>query len=270
MKPASSDHEKPDDHPHRSTQNARSHLEAAARLAGACDSLHFGPEWKNQLAAARENELRQLELESIAPAPPESSSQFLGGEHEVWVSIPPTTVFKHTVHGCYGRILDETVLLDPRTFQNRRKLAMRGALPSEYLRRWAVMETVFGLETLYRGVVSTKAAEPQMAVSQTYIDQFEDDPATDADVSAFFTANGFTQVSADFIINPEIQNVTWYRQKDGILITDAHPRNFRKDTTGVLIPIDLVITLVPRGVSKLLPEPEKPWCIEDWESPLET
>ncbi len=147
---------------------------------------------------------------------------------------------------------------------------MRGALPSEYLRRWAVAETVFGLETLYCGVVNPSAAEPQMAVSQTYIDQFADDPATEADVSAFFIANNFTQVGADLIVNPEIQNVTWYRQRDGILITDAHPRNFRKDTTGVLIPIDLVVTLVPCGGSKLLPEPERPWSIEDWESPLET
>jgi hypothetical protein len=270
VNPPSSPHEESDHHPDRSPQNARSHLAAATRLSGACDSIHFGPEWKSKLPAAREGELKRLTAEASAPAPPEPSSQFLGGEHEVWVSIPPTTVFKHTVPGFYGRILDETVLLDPRTFQNRRKLAMRGALPSEYLRRWAVAETVFGLETLYCGVVNPSAAEPQMAVSQTYIDQFADDPATEADVSAFFIANNFTQVGADLIVNPEIQNVTWYRQRDGILITDAHPRNFRKDTTGVLIPIDLVITLVPCGLSKLLPEPERPWSIEDWESPLET
>ncbi|MBK8039267.1 MAG: hypothetical protein IPK22_19350 [Verrucomicrobiaceae bacterium] len=174
-----------------------------------------------------------------------------------------TTVFKHTVLGFYGRILDETVLLDPRTFQNKRKLAMRGALPSEYLRRWAVIEAVFGLETHYKGIVNPASAEPQMAVSQPYIDQLVEDPATEGDVNAFFAAFGFTQVSADLIVNPEIQNVTWYRQSDGILATDAHPRNFRKDTTGVLIPIDLVITLVPPGISNLLPEPERPWRLEE-------
>jgi hypothetical protein len=90
-----------------------------------------------------------------------------------------------------------------------------------------------------------------------------EDPSTEEDVTAFFAAYGFNQVSAEIIVNPEIQNVTWYRQRDGILATDAHPRNFRKDTTGVLIPIDLVITLVPAGISKLLPEPMRPWRLEE-------
>ena len=194
MNPSPSPHEKPDHHPDRSPQNARSHLEAATRLSGACYSLYFGPERKNQLATGRENELRRLASESKAPSPPEPASQFLGGEHEVWVDIPPSTVFKHTLTGFYGRILDETVLLDPRTFQNRRKLAMRGALHSEYLRRWAVMESIFGLETHYKGVVDPSGAEPRMAVSQPYIDQIVDDPAMETDVTAFFAEIGRAHV----------------------------------------------------------------------------
>jgi hypothetical protein len=263
MNPAPSPHEKPDHHPDRSPQNARSHLEAAARLSGAHDSLHFGPERKGQLASAREIELKRLASEPSAPPPPCDEPTFVGGEHIVFGDEAKTTVFKHTVFGFYGRILDETVLVDPRTFQNRRKLAMRGALPSEYLRRWAVIEAVFGLETHYKGIVDPASAEPQMAVSQPYIDQLVEDPSTEEDVTAFFAAYGFNQVSAEIIVNPEIQNVTWYRQRDGILATDAHPRNFRKDTTGVLIPIDLVITLVPAGISKLLPEPMRPWRLEE-------
>lgn len=173
--------------------------------------------------------------------------------------------------GFYGRILDEAILLDPRTFQNKRKLAMRGAIPSEYLRRWAVCNLAFGVITQYEGVVNPGSPEPQIAVTQPFIDQNDDDLPQTEDVVAFFEANGFAQVSADMIVNPEIQGVTWYRQRDGILVTDAHPRNFRKDAaTGILVAIDLVVTLVPRGVSKLLPEPERPWSIEDWESPLET
>ena len=39
--------------------------------------------------------------------------------------------------------------------------------------------------------------------------------------------------------------------QDGILVTDAHARNFRRDLDGVLIPVDLVIALVPPGASAL-------------------
>ena len=264
MNPAPSPHEKAHHHHQRPEENARSLLESAARLSGGNDSIHFGPERKNQLPAARENELKRLALEIGSQPPPTEEPQFIGGEHIVFTDNAKTTVFKHTVPGFYGRILDETVLLDPRTFQNRRKLAMRGALPSEYLRRWAVCDTELGVITHYEGVVHPNSAEPQMAVSQPYITQKDDDEPLAEDVIAFFEANGFSKVAADIIVNPEIQDVTWYRQRDGILVTDAHPRNFRKDSaTGILVAIDLVITLVPAGISKLLPEPVRPWRLEE-------
>ena len=264
MNPPSSSHEKANDHHQRPEENARGFLESAARLSGGNDSLYFGPERKNQLPAARENELKALSKEILAPPPPTEAPQFIGGEHIVFTDDTRTVVFKHTVPGFYGRILDESVLLDPRTFQNKRKLAMRGALPSEYLRRWAVCRSVFGVITRYEGMVNPMAAEPQMAVSQPYIAQNDDDAPLTEDVIAFFEANGFSKVSPDIIVNPEIQDVTWYRQQGGILVTDAHPRNFRKDAaTGILVAIDLVITLVPPGISKLLPEPERPWRLED-------
>lgn len=59
----------------------------------------------------------------------------MGGEHEVYLPEGQKTVVKHTLPGFYGRIMDETKLLDPRTFQNTTRLMMRAALPSEYLRR---------------------------------------------------------------------------------------------------------------------------------------
>jgi hypothetical protein len=222
MNPSSSPHEEADHHHQRPEENARSFLESAAHLSGGSHSFYFGPERKSQLPSARESELKQLSLDKEAPPPPQPSSHFLGGEHAVWTTDPPDIVFKHTVPGFYGRILDETVLLDPRTFQNKRKLAMRGALPSEYLRRWAVCSTVFGVITKYEGVVNPKAAEPQMAVSQPYIVQDHDDVPVTEDVIAFFEANGFKPVSDEIIVNPEIHGVTWYRQHDGILATDAH------------------------------------------------
>lgn len=61
------------------------------------------------------------------------------------------------------------------------------------------------------------------------------------------------------IINPEVHGVTWYRQRDGILVTDAHARNFRRDLDSVIILVDLVIALVPPGASTLLPAATQPW-----------
>lgn len=136
---------------------------------------------------------------------------------------------------------------------------MRAALPSEYLRRWAVMDDVFGMTTHYLGKVTGSDREPQMAVEQPFIPEDENLPATLEDAEAFFAAHGFERVDDAHIINPEVHGVTWYRQRDGILITDAHARNFRRDLNGVLIPVDLVIALVPPGSSALLPAAAKLW-----------
>jgi hypothetical protein len=183
----------------------------------------------------------------------------VGGEHIIFGSEALGMVVKHTLPGFYGRIMDETKLLDPRTFLNKPRLMMRAALPSEYLRRWAVMTDVFGMRTHYLGKVTGFDREPQMAVEQPFIPEDENLPATLEDVAEFFTAHGFERVDDAHIINPEVHGVTWYRQRDGILITDAHARNFRRDLDGVIIPVDLVIALVPPGNSMLLPPAKKLW-----------
>lgn len=101
-----------------------------------------------------------------------------------------------------------------------------------------------------------------MVVAQPYIDQDENDQPDADDVEEFMTAYHFEKVSDDKIENPEIKNVTWYRQKDGILITDSFPRNFRKHKfEHALVPIDLVVNLVPQQGSSLLAVPEEPWTL---------
>lgn len=182
-----------------------------------------------------------------------------GGEHRIFASNEEHHVIKHTLPGFYGRILDEKSLLDPRTFLNRRQLVMRAALPSEYLRRWAVLADVFGLITRYIGRAGATEGEPQMAVSQPFIAESEEDPATLDDAAALMQAHGFSRVDSVLMVNPEIKEVTWYRQRDGLLITDAHARNFRKDLAGYIIPIDLVVTTVVPGSFTTLPPPEAEW-----------
>jgi hypothetical protein len=252
------EHETQGGHHHGPKKAVRDLLQSAARLAGAGHSLHFGCQSSKLIPAARASELIRL-LEELEVGIPGYPPSFIGGEHTVFIPDQSETVIKHTLPGFYGRIMDEAKLLDARTFQNKTRLMMRAALPSEYLRRWAVMDDVFGMTTHYLGKVTGSDRDPQMAVEQPFIPEDENLPATLEDAEAFFNAHGFERVADAHIINPEVHGVTWYRQRDGILITDAHARNFRRDLDGVLIPVDLVIALVPPGASALLPAAEKLW-----------
>ncbi len=252
------EHETQSGHHHGPKKVVCDLLQSAARLAGAGHSLHFGCQSGKLIPAARASELSRLS-EELEVGTPDYPPSFIGGEHTVFIPDQSETVVKHTLPGFYGRIMDETKLLDARTFQNKTRLMMRAALPSEYLRRWAVMTDVFGMPTHYRGKVTGSDRDPQMAVEQPFIPEDESLPASLEDAAAFFTAHGFERVSDEHIINPEVHGVTWYRQRDGILVTDAHARNFRRDLDGVIIPVDLVIALAPPGASALLPAATKLW-----------
>lgn len=252
------DHEKEVDHRDQSQEACRDLLAAAARLSGGDAPFSSGRGSERAFPVAREGELKCLKAESLAPQPvlPFFAD---GGEHRIFASNERRSVIKHTLPGFYGRILDEKSLLDPRTFLNRKQLAMRGALPSEYLRRWAVVADVFGLITQYVGKTDSEEREPQMAICQPFVPEAEDDPATLEDVAALMEAHGFVRVDPAIIVNPEIKDVTWYRQRDGLLITDAHARNFRKDLEGYIIPIDLVVTTITPGAFSTLPQPDVAW-----------
>ncbi len=232
-------------------------------IAGHGDTFYFGPERQADRITAREREVRAL-AQTIAANVPHEPPTFKGGEHAVWVmGDPATRVFKKTLGSSYGYVLDEQELLDARTFLKRRQLYMRPALPSEYLLRWMVLRQIFQLPTRYEGQVPKKAVDPDMAISQPYIEQDENDPPQIEDIIKFMTEYGFVQVDAGKVVTPEQKEVTWYRQKDGVLITDAYARNFRKYTPErLIVPVDLVVTLVPLGGSKLLPEPEMPWSFD--------
>lgn len=180
-------------HHHGPKKAVRDLLQSAARLAGAGHSLHFGCQSGKFIPAARESELKFLAVEASVEIPGYPAS-FVGGEHTVFIPQDSEVVVKHTLPGFYGRIMDETMLLDPRTFQNKTRLMMRAALPSEYLRRWAVMTAVFGMRTHYLGKVTGTDRDPQMAVEQAFIPEDENLPATLEDAEAFFNAHGFERV----------------------------------------------------------------------------
>jgi hypothetical protein len=180
------------------------------------------------------------------------------GEHIVHRTADSLRIVKITLPGVFGRIMDEDQLFDARTFQNSWKLKLRGALPSEYITRWALLDLLFGLETRLEGIYQEDGHDPQLVISQPFIGVFL--PDLD-DVEALMTAMGFDIVDAKEIINPENEDCTWYRQQDGLLITDAFPRNFRLDREGAILPIDLMINIVPPGASQILPPASEPFTL---------
>lgn len=245
---------------YRSKADFRNLLESADRVGNPDAPVNFNPERQKQFALIRQREIDALALELSAPSLSGRAPTFTGGEHEVFECERGASVIKRTLPGFYGRILHEVLLLDTKSYQNHWQLTLRGALPSEYLRRWALTHAVFGLPTTYLGCTDAVDGERQIVVFQPYIEQNDEDPATLDDIEDFMTQHGFTRVEKHKIAIQEISEVSWYRQADGILIADAHARNFRKDANnGALIPVDLMVAIVPQGFSKLLPDPQNSW-----------
>lgn len=119
--------EKPDGH-FENLQRTGADLRAARdAITGGGDPVYFGPEREGARIAAREPELQRVRQERLVEAPA-GASNFTGGEHDVWViGDPAIEVFKRTLKGSFGYILDERVLFNPRTF--RITVNWRCALP---------------------------------------------------------------------------------------------------------------------------------------------
>jgi hypothetical protein len=186
-----------------------------------------------------------------------------GGEHRVYFSENRSTAIKIPLAGTFGYVVDEEVILDDRTLLNLPKLRHRPSLPSEYLFRWAVLDQVFGLVTTFCGVRENEGNDASLVVSQPFIgSEVQDIPEWNS-IEGFFMAHGFTRVDDRHIADPRIKGAVWYRQKDGLLISDAFPRNFRTDASGVVIPIDLVANIVFPGASKILPPAAEPFALQN-------
>ena len=243
---------------HHRSDSASSHLlESAALFCGVRGALRFGRDQVRPFPEEREREVARLgalphylsgDMTRIA----------VGGEHIVHRTADSLRIVKITLPGVFGRIVDEDWLFDSRTFLNSWKLKLRDALPSEYYTRWALLDVLFGLQTQFEGIHQEDGHEPQLVISQPFIGEFMPDLE---DVEALMKAMGFEKVDAKHIINPVNGDCTWYRQRDGLLITDAFPRNFRLDREGAIIPIDLMINIVPPGASKILPPATEPFTL---------
>jgi hypothetical protein len=228
-------------------------------LTGGEGYFHFGGSQGRTAAEAREEQLAHI---ASLPKFDGGIGDHIatGGEHVVHLSASGQRVLKFRLSGDYGFCLDEKTLFDSRTFLNRPQLFHRHALPSEYLWRWLVLRKVFGLRTELEGVTTRPDGTLALVISQPFIG--ESMPAWD-EVEFVLTGLGFLRVDNAHLPMPEMHDVVWYRQRDGVLISDAYPRNFRLESSGALIPIDLVVTIVPPGASNILPPATEPFALQN-------
>jgi hypothetical protein len=226
-------------------------------LAGGESHLHYGGGAGGPLAEARES---QLVLLASLPVFRGGIGEHIdtGGEHVVHLSADGLRVLKFTLPGQFGFCVDEKMVFDSRTFLNKPRILHRQALPAEYLGRWLVLRKVFGLRTELEGTITRPDGTQALVISQPFVG--ESMPAWE-DVEFVLTGLGFARVDNANLSMRELDDVVWYRQRDGVLISDAYPRNFRLEASGALIPIDLVVNIVPPGASKILPPATEPFAL---------
>lgn len=247
---------------YRSRGDSSSLLVAAKDLVGEGPPFRFG--WRADGSFGLERE-RQVAALSLLPAFIGSIGELLGkgGEHIVHFSSDRSSVLKFAHPDSFGFVIDEESLMDSRTLRMRPMLKHRPSLPSEYLFRWALLGYVFGLVTNFEGTRNVQRKEVSIVISQPFIgiEENDDDVPEWDEVVAFLMAFGFQPVDDAHVAYKEIKGAVWYRQMDGVLISDVFPRNFKRDKTGAVIPIDLVVNIVPPGASKILPQATEPFTL---------
>lgn len=238
-------------------------LVAAKNLSGEGPPFRYG--WRADGSFGLERE-RQVKTLSALPEFTGSLGEFLddGGEHIVHFSQERSRVIKIAHSNSYGFVVDEELLMDSWTLMMRPQLKHRRALPSEYLFRWALLDAVFGLVTTFEGTRQIAGGELSLVISQPFIgvEDRDDDVPEWHEVNQFLIAYGFLKVDDRHIAESLIKGAVWYRQNDGVLLSDVFPRNFRSDATGAVIPIDLVVNIVPPGASKFLPPAAAPFTLQ--------
>ena len=110
------------------------------------------------------------------------------------------------------------------------------------LSRLALTNRHFGDDVHFEGITSATGNNLSIITTQTFIKG--EDP-TVAEVHEFMKAAGFESVRRDLIRSETVGRNTWYRTKDGLLVLDAKPANFKKGENGNLFPIDLPIRYLP-------------------------
>jgi hypothetical protein len=122
-------------------------------------------------------------------------------------------------------------------------LWLRPAIASEYLGRLGLMDAVFGVPSRITGILRNPQGAPQTASSQPWVDGII--PESE-EISEWLHEQGFAAVPRRFHERGSVPaGSVWYRKMDNLLMGDAVPRNFLKTPDGIIVPIDVSLSLIP-------------------------
>ena len=160
-----------------------------------------------------------------------------GGEHIVFRRRDDRDVRKLTLPEVYGY----RFVLDV----DGGMIWLRPAIASEYLGRMGLMDAVFGVAVQVVGVVKNPHGWPQIATGQPWIDGAIPDAGETAE---WLAEQGFYAMAREFQDRGSVPaGSAWYRPADNVLLGDAVPRNFIKTPEGIIVPIDVSLTLLPQA-----------------------
>lgn len=123
---------------------------------------------------------------------------------------------------------------------------LTNALPSEYLSRLLVSNRVFGDDVQLTGVTREAGGLVVLTTQPTIVGE----TATTEEMIAYFA-------SMHFALLPGLSvgyrgSHSFYRDLDQVAVFDAHPANFLRDQSGIILPIDGVVVLAGGELASLL------------------
>lgn len=152
---------------------------------------------------------------------PPGFGQTRGSEHEVWLSADRLHVIKATHAGEFGRKFGPD----------------RFAKLDEYLERIHLLNDEFAVGWQIEGVCGEGRSQRIITSQPSY----QGKPPTLAEIRQFMLERGFEFHRTRF-------GDAWFRKEDGVLVSDAEPRNAVATANGIM-PFDFIIA---RPASSLL------------------
>ncbi|MCF7785368.1 MAG: hypothetical protein K9N47_04555 [Prosthecobacter sp.] len=144
---------------------------------------------------------------------PQGFGQTRGSEHEVWLADAGMRVIKATHSGEFGRKFGPA----------------RFATQEEYLERIGLINEEFALDWQIEGVCGA-GRSLRVVTSQPV---FTGKPPSLMEIRQFMCGHGFVFHRTRF-------GDAWFRKEDGLLVSDAEPKNAVVTTQGIM-PFDFLI-----------------------------
>ncbi len=120
------------------------------------------------------------------------------------------------------------------------------ALPLEYLERLLLANQVFDDDIRLLGVARDQEALVILTSQPTVVGQ----ACTAGEMIAYFEARRFTLMPG--FSAGHRGSLSFFRELDQIAVFDAHPANFLRDRTGIILPIDAVLLRADEELGKAL------------------